>query len=144
MRYHNDHRIVMTLDAGGTNFVFCAVQDEEEIIMPISLPAYGENLTQVLQTIITGFSEVKSMLESNPVAISFAFPGPAEYELGIIGNLENLPTFRGGVALGDMLEEKLRIRLISPCAELSPKNKFSRETIPPPKPVPKVAPNRLR
>lgn len=109
MRYHNDHRIVMTLDAGGTNFVFCAVQDEEEIIMPISLPAYGENLTQVLQTIITGFSEVKSMLESNPVAISFAFPGPAEYELGIIGNLENLPTFRGGVALGDMLEEKFGI-----------------------------------
>lgn len=109
MRYHNDHRIVMTLDAGGTNFVFCAVQDEEEIIQPISLPAYGENLTQVLQTIITGFSEVKSILQSNPVAISFAFPGPAEYELGIIGNLENLPTFRGGVALGDMLEDKFGI-----------------------------------
>jgi glucokinase len=109
MRYHNDHRIVMTLDAGGTNFVFCAVQDEEEIIQPISLPAYGENLTQVLQTIITGFSEVKARLQSNPVAISFAFPGPAEYELGIIGNLENLPTFRGGVALGDMLADKFGI-----------------------------------
>lgn len=109
MRYHNDHRIVMTLDAGGTNFVFCAVQGEEEIIRPISLPAYGENLTQVLQTIITGFSEVKSILQSNPVAISFSFPGPAEYELGIIGNLENLPNFRGGVALGDMLGDKFGI-----------------------------------
>ena len=109
MRYHNDQRIVMTLDAGGTNFVFCAVQGEEEIIQPISLHAYGENLTEVLQTILTGFSEVKSMLQSNPVAISFAFPGPAEYELGIIGNLENLPTFRGGVALGDMLEDKFGI-----------------------------------
>jgi glucokinase len=109
MRYSNDHRIVMTLDAGGTNFVFCAVQDEEEIIQPISLPAYGENLTHVLQTIITGFTEVKAILKSNPVAISFAFPGPAEYELGIIGNLENLTTFRGGVALGDMLQDKFGI-----------------------------------
>jgi len=109
MRYHNDQRIVMTLDAGGTNFVFCAVQGEVEIIQPISLPAYGEGLTQVLQTILTGFSEVKSILRNNPAAISFSFPGPAEYELGIIGNLENLPTFRGGVALGDMLEDTFGI-----------------------------------
>jgi glucokinase len=103
MRYLQDHRIVMTLDAGGTNFVFCAVQGEEEIIEPVCLPAYGDNLEQVLQTIITGFKEVKAAVKSNPVAISFCFPGPAEYELGIIGNLENLPSFRGGVALGDML-----------------------------------------
>ena len=103
MRYLHDHRIVMTLDAGGTNFVFCAVQGEKEIIDPVSLPAYSENLEQVLQTIITGFKEVKSAIKENPVAISFCFPGPAEYELGIIGDLENLPSFRGGVALGDML-----------------------------------------
>jgi glucokinase len=93
----------MTLDAGGTNLVFCAVQGEEEIIDPVCLPAYGESLQQVLQTIITGFQEVKSAVKGNPAAISFCFPGPAEYELGIIGNLENLPSFRGGVALGDML-----------------------------------------
>jgi glucokinase len=103
MRYLQDHRIVMTLDAGGTNFVFCAVQGEEEIIDPVCIPAFGESLEQVLHTIITGFKEVKSAVKVNPVAISFCFPGPAEYELGIIGNLENLPSFRGGVALGDML-----------------------------------------
>jgi glucokinase len=103
MRYLQDHRIVMTLDAGGTNFVFCAVQGEEEVIAPVCLPAFGDSLEQVLQTIITGFKEVKSAVKGNPVAISFCFPGPAEYELGIIGNLENLPSFRGGVALGDML-----------------------------------------
>jgi glucokinase len=103
MRYLQDNRIVMTLDAGGTNFVFCAVQGEEEIIEPVCLPAYGESLELVLQTIINGFKEVKSAIKIDPVAISFCFPGPAEYELGIIGNLENLPSFRGGVALGDML-----------------------------------------
>ena len=40
------------------------------------------------------------------MAISFAFPGPADYPAGIIGDLPNLPAFRGGVALGPMLEAK--------------------------------------
>ncbi|HIO28130.1 MAG TPA: ROK family protein, partial [Flavobacteriaceae bacterium] len=39
-----------------------------------------------------------------PQAISFAFPGPADYKNGIIGDLINLPSFKGGVALGPMLE----------------------------------------
>jgi glucokinase len=43
------------------------------------------------------------------VAISFAFPGPADYELGIIGDLPNLPAFRGGVALGPMLESHFKM-----------------------------------
>jgi glucokinase len=40
------------------------------------------------------------------MAISFAFPGPADYPAGIVGDLGNLPAFRGGVALGPMLQEK--------------------------------------
>ena len=44
-----------------------------------------------------------------PGAISFAFPGPADYPAGIIGNLPNFPSFRGGVALGPYLEEKFGI-----------------------------------
>jgi glucokinase len=43
------------------------------------------------------------------VAISFAFPGPADYPAGITNNLSNLPAFRGGVALGPFLEEKFRV-----------------------------------
>jgi len=99
----------MVLDAGGTNFVFSAVQAAEEIIDPIIIPAEGATLEIVLNKIIQGFQEVKAKLKQEPVAISFCFPGPAEYELGIIGDLENLPTFRGGVALGPMLEEKFNI-----------------------------------
>jgi glucokinase len=93
----------MTLDAGGTNFVFSAVQAGNEIIEHIVLPAGGDTLEKVLKTIIDGFRQVEAKLQQKPVAISFAFPGPADYENGIIGDLQNLPTFRGGVALGPML-----------------------------------------
>jgi glucokinase len=109
MSYKKDSRIVMTLDAGGTNFVFSAVQAQEEIIEPITLSARGENLEVVLKTIIHGFKEVEMKLVHKPVAISFAFPGPADYENGIIGDLQNLPFFRGGVALGPMLNEQFNI-----------------------------------
>ena len=43
------------------------------------------------------------------MAISFAFPGPADYPAGIIDNMSNLPAFRGGVALGPMLEDRFGI-----------------------------------
>ena len=43
------------------------------------------------------------------MAISFAFPAPADYPAGIIGDLYNIPGFRGGVPLGPMLEEKFGI-----------------------------------
>lgn len=109
MKYSDDKRIVMTLDAGGTTFVFSAVQGNEEIIDPINLPSQPNNLDLCLSTIIDGFEKVKSKLNAAPSAISFAFPGPADYPNGIIGDLPNLPAFRGGVALGPMLKEKFGI-----------------------------------
>lgn len=109
MNLKEDKRIVMTLDAGGTNLVFSAIQAGEEIVESIVLPTKADTLEALLKRIIQGFEEMKSKLQVAPVAISFAFPGPAEYELGIIGDLENLPHFRGGVALGPMLEETFQI-----------------------------------
>lgn len=102
-------KTVMTLDAGGTNFVFSAYKDGKEILKPIRLSAKGLFLEDILKTIISGFKQVYDQLQEKPVAISFAFPGPAEYELGIIGDLQNLPLFRGGVALGPMLENIFQI-----------------------------------
>jgi glucokinase len=109
MRYNNDNRIVLTLDAGGTNFVFNAVQAEKEIIEPVIFSAKGENLNAILKNIIEGFSLVQSKISGKPVAVSFAFPGPADYKNGIIGDLQNLPAFRGGVALGPMLAGKFGV-----------------------------------
>ena len=109
MNLQPDNRIVMTLDAGGTNFVFNAIQGGEEMFDPIRIKAKGATLEEVLMKIIDGFTMVKQGLKEAPVAISFCFPGPADYPNGIIGDLENLPTFRGGVALKAMLEEKFGI-----------------------------------
>lgn len=102
-------KIVMTLDAGGTNFVFSAIAGGREIVKPVHLPSNGHDLTLCLNTIIRGFEEVSKALPASPFAISFAFPGPADYRHGIIGDLANLPGFRGGVALGPMLEDHFKI-----------------------------------
>jgi glucokinase len=105
----SDKRIVMTLDAGGTNFVFNAVQGGEEIFAPHRLKAKGADLKEVLGKIIEGFRDILNALDQAPVAISFCFPGPADYQNGIIGDLENLPTFRGGVPLKAMLEDRYNV-----------------------------------
>jgi glucokinase len=107
--YKTDKRIVMTLDAGGTNFVFSAMQAGEEIIEPVILPSNADDLTKCLESLLTGFTKVKKALMEPPVAISFAFPGPADYINGVIGDLPNLKAFRGGIALGPFLKEKFGI-----------------------------------
>ncbi len=106
--YRHDNRIVITLDAGGTNFVFGAMQANEFIVDPIVRPSCADNLDKCLTTMAEGFKEVIAKLDSKPVAISFAFPGPADYPRGIIGGyLPNFPSFRDGVALGPYLEREL-------------------------------------
>lgn len=109
MKIYSDQRIVMTLDAGGTNFVFTAMQGGKEIVNPIKMPSNACELDKCITSIVDGFLKVKDQLTQDPVAISFAFPGPADYPNGIIGDLLNLPGFRGGVALGPMLEEYFKI-----------------------------------
>lgn len=99
----------MTLDAVGTNFVFSAIRSCKEIIDSITIPAAPNSLERCLTTIQKGFWEVYNQLQAAPVAISFAFPGPADYRKGIIGDLPNFPAFRGGVVLGPMLEETFGI-----------------------------------
>jgi len=104
--YESDKRIVLTLDAGGTNFVFSAIAGAKEIVEPVCFPASPDNLEKTLLTIEEGFVKVMSLLPGKPVAISFAFPGPADYAKGLIGDLPNFPSFRGGVALGPFLQER--------------------------------------
>ena len=100
---------VMTLDAGGTNLRFSALRGGKPVSETVSLPSNGDDLERCLANIVDGFNRVKALCPQPPSAISFAFPGPADYPNGIIGDLGNLPGFRGGVALGPMLEEKFGI-----------------------------------
>lgn len=104
MNYTQDPRIVLTLDAGGTNFVFSAMAGGREIVSPLSMPAVTDDAGKCLRTLAEGFQSIKDILPYAPSAISFAFPGPADYAAGIIGDLPNFPGFRGGVALGPYLE----------------------------------------
>ena len=103
--YSHDNRVVITLDAGGTNFVFGAMRANQFIVEPITMPSHADNLDECLATMVDGFRQVIARLPEKPVAISFAFPGPADYPNGIIGGyLPNFPSFRDGVALGPFLE----------------------------------------
>lgn len=106
----NSQKIVVTLDAGGTNFVFGAMCDGKPIGQSLTLPSMAHDLDLCLSTLIKGFEQTISSLPYAPVAISFAFPGPADYRNGVIGGfLPNFPSFRDGVALGPMLEEHFGI-----------------------------------
>lgn len=109
MKLDSDSRIVMTLDAGGTNFRFSAMRGGKPVTETVALPSNADNLEKCLGNLVEGFSQVKKALPEPPVAISFAFPGPSDYPNGIIGDLPNLPAFRGGIPLGPMLQEKFGI-----------------------------------
>lgn len=103
--YSNDSRIVMTLDAGGTNFVFSALQANRPVIAAFSLPSNADHLERSLATLVEGFTRVREQLATPPVAISFAFPAPADYFNGVIVGPRNLPAYKD-VALAAMLEDR--------------------------------------
>lgn len=109
MNPDTDDRIILTLDAGGTNFVFSAIQANIAIVDPIRLPAEAHNLEKCIGNIIEGFTRINKIIEGNASAISFAFPGPADYAKGIIGNLPNFEAFNGNIPLGPILEDKFNL-----------------------------------
>lgn len=99
----------MTLDAGGTSFRFLAMRGGKPITETIKTLIDGADLQGCLDAIFEGFAKTRENCPEPPVAISFAFPGPCDYPAGIIGDLYNLPGFRGGVPLGPLLEAKFGI-----------------------------------
>jgi glucokinase len=105
----NDSRIVMTLDAGRTGLKFSAIRGGRLLVGPTSRPTDADDRERCLANIVDGFAEVSKQLPEPPAAISFAFPGPADYPLGIISGLENFEAFREPVALGPILEERFGI-----------------------------------
>ncbi len=109
VEYSEDPRIVMTLDAGGTYLKFSAIRSNRLLVGPIPVPSEADNLERCLANIIRGFRSVAELLPAPPVAISFAFPGPADYPAGIMMNVGNMPAFRGEVPLGPILEEAFEI-----------------------------------
>jgi glucokinase len=105
---HNQDKIILSLDAGGTNLVFTAIEGGE-LSKKYSIPTVSKTLNDFLEKLILGFDEVLKSVGGKADAISFCFPGPADYKAGIIGDLENLPFFKGGVPLRQILENEFKI-----------------------------------
>lgn len=103
--YSSDSRVVLTLDAGGTNFVFSAMQANRPVVESFALPSHAGDLDVSLATLVEGFTRARAACPAPPVAISFAFPAPADYFNGIIVGPRNLPAYKD-VALGPMLEDR--------------------------------------
>ena len=107
--FASDARVVLTLDAGGTKFSFSAMRGGRPIGAAVTLPAEPRNLDASLRNLVAGFEALIDQTGQAPAAISFAFPGPADYPNGVIFNVGNLPAYRGGVAVGPMLEERFGV-----------------------------------
>ena len=105
----DSYSIIFVLDAGGTGFKFSAEQNYKEIIEAFTIKTASDTLEEQLKKIIEGFRRTEELCGSKPAAISFCFPGPADYPNGIICDLANLPLFKGGVALKDMLENEFKV-----------------------------------
>ena len=73
--YHFDNRIVITLDAGGTNLVFGAMRGCEFIVEPVTIPSRADNLDLCLQAMVNGFKTIIDLLDEKPVLSRL--PSPA-------------------------------------------------------------------
>lgn len=102
---------VLTLDAGGTTFTFSAWRDGAEVVAPFTRPAGGRDLGRCLEGMRAGFEAARAAA-GGCAALALGFPGPADYEAGVIGDLANLPAFRGGVALGPWLEAAFGVPVV--------------------------------
>src|SRR5580692_8422845 len=58
--YGQDSRVVMTLDAGGTNFRFSAMRGNQPVTPTIAMPSIGDDLAACLHRIVEGFAQVKN------------------------------------------------------------------------------------
>lgn len=104
--------LVLTLDAGGTNFSFAALRDGQRVAGPYVLPAEANDLKRSLANLNAGFEHVAAEAGGGAAAISFAFPGPADYANGVIYNIGNLPAYADGVPLGDLLSERFGVPVL--------------------------------
>lgn len=104
-----NRRIIFSLDAGGTNLVFSAIEGGRVLDQTLTLPSQSDSLETFFLKLKEGFSGLEKKLGVHAAALSFCFPGPADYEAGIIGKLENMPFFTDGIPLARMLENAFKI-----------------------------------
>lgn len=90
--YEKDRRIVITLDAGGTNFVFGAVQGDRFVVEPITLPSNSDRLDRCLETMVEGFRPSSAVCPNSPRRS--ASPFPARRTIREASSADTCPIFR--------------------------------------------------
>lgn len=110
--WDHDPRTVLTVDAGGTRFVFSALRSGREVAEPVTLPSEGGHLDACVTNLLAGLEEVRRVAGGKAEAICCGFPGPADYPAGIVGPQKNLRCIREPLALGSMLEERFGIPVL--------------------------------
>ena len=68
MDLYNDNRVVLTLDAGGTNLVFNAFKAGKPITGGIRLDAHANHLERCLGNMKAGFHEIIQEIDEKPEA----------------------------------------------------------------------------
>lgn len=106
--WEHDPRTVLTVDAGGTSFVFSALRSGREIAGPVTVPSEGSHPDACLASLAAGLEEVRASAGGKADAICCGFPGPADYPAGVVGPQKNLPGIREPLALGAFLEERFK------------------------------------
>ena len=69
MNIYNDERVVLTLDAGGTNFVFTAYQKGKSITSEVRMDSHGDDLEKCIATLRAGFRQVMGEIKEKPIAM---------------------------------------------------------------------------
>ena len=64
--YSHDNRVVITLDAGGTNLVFGAMQANKFIVEPITLPSQPRTSTNASRQWSKGSRPSSTVCPKNP------------------------------------------------------------------------------
>jgi glucokinase len=85
--------------------MFSAFSGASSVVAPRQRFVDTGDLDACLTGIRDGFAAMQDAAGMSADAISFAFPGPANYSEGVIFPLANIPAFDRPVALGPMLED---------------------------------------
>ena len=101
----DDSRVVLTLDAGGTNFMFSAMSANRPVVEPFTLPSRADDLDAVAANDGRRLRRGPGRVAAASRRHQLRLPRPRRLRAGIIGGPGNLPAYRD-VALGPMLEDR--------------------------------------
>ena len=73
--YKTDRRIVLTLDAGGTNMVFGAMRGGEFIVNPLTLPSNAHNLVKATVAALCELRDARSVAQARGISMNKVFNG---------------------------------------------------------------------